>query len=378
MSIKLRLRSAIQGKRSSLYRILREIPDCRDKRGLRHEYAPVLTIGLVGVLSGCNTFIALGEWAADLTQEQLREMGVRKTNGTRMIPSESTIRRVISATNPEILDQVVGKWLGGKLKNKFAAVATDGKWLRGTGNSGSSMQKLMAVLTHGSHVVIGQAEVPKDSNEIPVAHTLLGGLNLNNVIVTADALHTQTALAKFLIEEKKAQFVFTVKGNQRQLEQDIRSLTVWDAPYQDVGKGHGRIEVRTISTSTAVNEYVNFPYVQQVFKLRRQITEQTTGKVTDETVVGVTSLSPEQASPAELAQLVREHWAVENNLHWVRDVVFGEDASKISHGYGARAMATFRNTAISLLNLQGEKHIAPAVRHLQRNPDLAIALVCGE
>ena len=127
-------------------------------------------------------------------------------------------------------------------------------------------------------------------------------------------------------------------------------------------KAHGRLETRAIWTSPALNAYLDFPHVGQVFCLQREVTDLATGAARRETVYGVTSLLPAQAAPARLLALVRAHWTIENRLHWVRDVTFDEDRSQIRQGAGPQVMATLRNLAISLLRLAGAALIAPALR----------------
>lgn len=116
--------------------------------------------------------------------------------------------------------------------------------------------------------------------------------------------------------------------------------------------------------STALNAYLDFPYVGQCFCIERSFINQKTGKHHQEWVYGVTSASPEQATPERLLQQNRSHWGIENRLHWVRDVTFGEDRSAIRTGNGPRVMAALRNFAISLLRLLGFKKIASATREL--------------
>ena len=128
-------------------------------------------------------------------------------------------------------------------------------------------------------------------------------------------------------------------------------------------KAHGRLETRALWTSTALNAYLAFPHVGQVFCLRRTTTVLATATTRTETVCGVTSLTPAQASPDRLLALVRAHWTIENRLHWVRDVTFDEDRSQIRRGTGPQVMATLRNLAISLLRVAGAPFIAPALRH---------------
>jgi hypothetical protein len=150
--------------------------------------------------------------------------------------------------------------------------------------------------------------------------------------------------------------------------------------HETVDKGHGRIEQREIWTSTALGDYVDFPHVAQVFYIRRTTTD-LEGKVlkgrksTTETVCGLTSLSPQQASPAELLAYNRGHWQIENRLHHVRDMTYDEDRSQVRRGRRPHAMATLRNVAISLLRLAGAQNIAAATRHLGRRPERPLRLL---
>lgn len=146
--------------------------------------------------------------------------------------------------------------------------------------------------------------------------------------------------------------------------------------FSDTDKQHGRLETREISTSTRLNEFVDFPHVGQVARVERTRQQVTSGKSHTEVVYLITSLSPEQASPERLLALNRGHWEIENRLHWVRDVTFGEDLSQIRKGAGPRMMATLRNLAISLVRLYHKAAgIAEALRDLAAQPHLALAMV---
>jgi hypothetical protein len=150
--------------------------------------------------------------------------------------------------------------------------------------------------------------------------------------------------------------------------------------HETVDKGHGRLEQREIWASTALNDYVDFPHVAQVFCIRRTTTD-LEGKVlkgrksTTETVYGLTSLSPQQASPAELLAYNRGHWQIENRLHHVRDMTYDEDRSQVRRAQRPHAMASLRNVAISLLRLAGAQNIAAATRHLGRQADRPLRLL---
>ena len=135
------------------------------------------------------------------------------------------------------------------------------------------------------------------------------------------------------------------------------------------------MEVRSIWTSTELRGYLDFPYAAQVFTIRREVTEMVAQKSRTETVQGLSSLPVERATPACLLALSRGHWTIENRLHWVRDVTFDEDRSRVRTGAGAQVMASLRNLAISLLRLAGARYIAPALRHCARSDPQALRLV---
>ncbi len=132
-------------------------------------------------------------------------------------------------------------------------------------------------------------------------------------------------------------------------------------------KGHGRIERRTIQTSTALNDYLRFPHVKQIFRLKRQVTDLHGANPREETVYGLTSRGHDQASAADLLSFNRGHWEIENGLHYVRDVTYDEDRCRIRTGYAAQVMASIRNLSISVLRLAGCKTIASATRTLSYN-----------
>ena len=139
--------------------------------------------------------------------------------------------------------------------------------------------------------------------------------------------------------------------------------------------GHGRIEQRNLTTSTALVGYSDWPGLTQVFELGRHVSIKKTGQERAEVVYGVTSLRPERATPGRLLELVRGHWHIKNKSHWVRDVTFDEDRSQVRCGSIPQVMAAFRNTTIGLLRWAGYTNIAAACRRLAAQPAQALALI---
>lgn len=142
-----------------------------------------------------------------------------------------------------------------------------------------------------------------------------------------------------------------------------------------VEKGHGRIETRKVQTSTALNDYLDFPYVRQVFRIERWVTMVKSGKRRHEVAFGVTSCSLDQADPVRIGELARGQWEIENGLHWERDVVFDEDRFQTRTGHGPQAMAGLRNFAISCLRLAGWGNIAKAIRRFASDWRYSLAIL---
>lgn len=200
---------------------LARLPDARKRRGIRHRQASVLAIAAAAVLAGARSYTAIGEYAAELGQDVLARLGARRhpVTGRYVAPDESTLRRAIQRVDPDALDTTIGGWLAdqaraGQVNGEALAIAVDGKSLRGAVTDDGRPVHLFAAMIHNQGVVVAQREVDHKTNEITEFQPLLEDLDLAGAVVTADALHTQRDHAAFLVEEKKADYVFTVKGNQ--------------------------------------------------------------------------------------------------------------------------------------------------------------------
>ena len=150
---------------------------------------------------------------------------------------------------------------------------------------------------------------------------------------------------------------------------------VFPPQHETVGKEHGRIEVRRIWCSTAINDYVNFPHVGQVFAIQRIITDVKRSKTTEEIIYGVTDLDVKDASPEEILQYNRGHWSIANKIHYVRDVTYDEDRSNVRKKNGPQVMACLRNFAMSILRLLNVNKIASALRDFAAKPSLALTVL---
>ncbi len=372
-------------ERRALAGALASVPDPRARRGVRYPFVAILVVATCATVAGARSFAAIGEWVADLPAEARASLGL-----VGRVPGPVTIWRILIGVDRGALEAAVGAWTRARLADVAAAgepagsrpgrvwrvLAVDGKALRAT-RHGTDPVHLLGVLDHARGVVLAQVDVDAKTNEIPLFSTLLDQIDdLTGVVVTADAMHAQTAHAEYL-HSRGAHLLVTVKGNQPTLHAQLKALPWKNVPvgHTATGRAHGRIEKRVVKAVT-VPAGLGFPHAAQAIQVvRRTRPIKRRDRWRTETAYAICTLPAEQAQPAELARWIRGHWSIENRLHWVRDVTFGEDLHQARTGSGPHVMAILRNLTISLLRFTGHTNIARALRHHARHHDQAIALV---
>ena len=357
----------VGGDHATVVSVLAGVADPRARRGVRHRLVTILGLAVCAVLAGARSFTAIAEWAADADEVTLAELGV-----TGVVPCESTIRRTLQRLDADDFGRRAGTWAQQRTMpppGRRRLVAVDGKTLRGSASGADPGQHLLAALDHARGVVLGQVDVQAKTNEIPMLPVLLDRIELSGAIVTADAMHAQREHARYLVAQRGAHYILTVKGNQPSLHAQLKTLPWRQVPVTSDtrDRGHGRRERRTLKV-TAVAAGLAFPHAAQAIQIVRRRRSLTSSRWSTETVYAITSLTAAQASPAQLAAAQRGHWAIEDRLHWVRDVTYGEDLSQVRTASGPRVMATLRNLAITILRLAGVSGIAAALRHHSRRP----------
>ena len=203
-----------------------------------------------------------------------------------------------------------------------------------------------------------------------MAIPILDTIDIRGKDITADALLTQRELADYLVEERKAHYHFTVKGNQPTLLQDIQLYfeNRKEPDYIDCAPpDHGRIEIRKIWSTNELNGYLTFPHVGQAFVIERHCTDKKTGECSSEVAYGITSRSPEQADPQTILATNRGHWSIENSCHYILDWNYDEDRSRISTGYGPENITRLRRFAIGVIKSKGVRSVPQKMRQLTRN-----------
>jgi len=365
-----------------LIEVFSDIPDVRKSRGKRHPLSAILALSCCAMLCGSRSYSAIADWGRNYGSEIAHALGF-----THSTPCASTLHTIFGRLDREVFEATLGVWADSVVTHTPAtsetpevAMAVDGKTLRGSKKQGAPGTHLLSVLAHRLGLTLTQQAVAAKTNEIKEVETVLRQIVLTGRVVTMDALLTQRQVAQTIVDAG-GDYVMIVKENQPQLKADIE-LVFTLPPAGDrqesvrtVDVGHGRIETRNLTTSEALVGYSDWPGLAQVFEVGRHVITKKTGIERVEVVYGVTSLSPERATPGRVLELVRGHWAIENKSHWVRDVTFDEDRSQVRCGNLPQVMAALRNTAIGLLRWAGHTNIAAACRRLAAQPAQALALI---
>ncbi|MGI5182525.1 ISAs1 family transposase [Dactylosporangium sp. CA-152071] len=394
---------------SPLVQRLRQVPDPRRLRGLRHPLLVVLVLTACATLvAGNDCVTAIRQWAARTPQDVLHRLGARRNplTGRYLVPSEHTFRRVLAGLDGDALDAATCGYAADVVRGDapppviaatadepaereqrraavravthpapaglLPAVAIDGKLLHGTRTEAGQVF-LVAAVTHERGVILGQRQVGDKRGETTVIPDLLAPLDVAGMLLTLDALHTTKQTARLITGPLNAHYLLILKGNQPLALQAAQALlSGTDTEFADRtsvtdDRGHGRTERRTLRVAPCHDTV--FPGARQVFRLRRDTGGLDGVRTSKEIIHGIVSLDAEQATPAHLNHYARGHWTVEDRLHRTRDVTFHEDDSQLRTGTAPRAAATFRNLALNTFRLAGRANIAHARRDLHDRTD---------
>ena len=370
----------------SLYASLGHVADRRHARGRRHVLVNVLVCIVLAKLAGQDRLFGISQWV----KYRFAELVTLLPDFGRRAPSLNTYRRVVGqAIDIEDFERVVREFFAALPgAGQSRVVAIDGKELRGTIRTGQLHGRhLLGVFLPGEGWMIMQVEVARKENEISAAPRVLKSLDLRGKVVTGDAMFAQRALS-LQIDAAGGDYLWTVKDNQLTLRQDIETAFQPEATVkgfsptpkdtrtaQTVDKGHGREERRTLTVSSDLKDYLTWPAAEQVFKLERQVKRLSDGKISDEVVYGITSLTAQEAGPEQLLTFVRSHWGIENGSHYRRDETLREDWCHLRCGHAPRAMAVINNLIVGLVLHLGRTNLPAARRYFDAHPDAARQLV---
>ena len=385
LSFDVNLREGVVIDMDSLFAALAKLEDRRDARGLRYALVTMLIFIVLAKLCGEDHLRGIAQWVAYRKETLAEALGLAKPQA----PHATTYSRVLNdAIDINTFEQVVSDFFRDQPgTGKSVRINFDGKTMRATIPEGKTRgTHLFAAYIPEEGWVAYQVEVGNHENEIPAAVEAAKQLDLRGKVVTGDALLAQRELSTTVVE-RGGEYVWTVKDNQGQLKRDIETLfqpesctggfSPCHTDFQTkvtYGKGHGRRERRALTSSSMLNEYVAWPFCEQVFRLERHSVRISDDKVTDEVSYGVTSLTREEANAEQLLGFARGHWGIENGLHFRRDDSLKEDRCRLK-GQGAQAMAAINNLTVGLVRNQGFETLPDARRYYAAHLDDAITLV---
>lgn len=322
-----------------------------------HPLINIITIALCAIIAGAENWVDVATFG-----EQKRDWLAKFLHLEKGIPSHDTFGRVFARVDPEQFSQGFLAWVQAVFETTNGQViAIDGKQLRRSYDKSSKKKAIQMVSAWATenHLVLGQVKVKGKSNEITAIPTLLALLDVRGCIVTIDAIGTQTEIAQQVIDQG-GDYLLSVKKNQKQLYEDIKLFfnlaqenefaKVNHTYHRTSNGGHGRIEIRECWAICGTDSLAflrgvdNWPGLQSIVMMRFE--RRIKGKTTQQTRYFITSLANEART---ILAAKRSHWRIENELHWVLDVAFREDDSRVRRGNAAQILAILRHMAVNLL-----------------------------
>ena len=371
---------------------LAEIQDPRNDKGKRHPLNSILGLNIVGFMSGHKGWTSTAYWARS-QPELVKALGWTHKKS----PCPATMHNVLKELDADAVEKTFTNWVEDVCKHqtdldgRLDTVAIDGPTMRASKKSGATISHLLSVVSLELGITLTQQGVSDKTNEIPVSTEILNDIDVRGKVFTTDALLTQRPFCHAIIGAN-ADYVLPVKNNHPDLYTDIQELFqgVPDTLSEDTThpllghpiyahetteKSHGRLETRCLKASTSLNEYLDWPGIEQVFQYHYSRKNLNTGEEKVKVHYGITSLSPGEASAERLLELRRGHWSIENKSHWMRDTLLGEDTSSVRCGAIPQVMAALRNAALAVLRFAGVTRIADEIRYLVSKPKLAVNLI---
>jgi predicted transposase YbfD/YdcC len=330
-----------------------DLRDPRVERTREHLLEEILLISIAAILSGANGWNEIEDYAH--SKYAWFKSFLTLPSG---IPSHDTFNRVFSALDPEELEKGFVAWVSSIAKlTAGEVVAIDGKTLRGAqepskkGADKKAIVHMVSAWANTNCLVLAQRRVDEKSNEITAIPKLLDALELSGTVVTIDAMGCQRAIAEKIVT-KSADYILAVKENQGHLLEEIKDsfqMLAADAIDEQIDCGHGRVEQRScsvIADLSLVDKASEWASLQGLVRIKSERFHKATGKTEREIRYYITSLSPDAV---RLNRSIRQHWGIENKLHWVLDVGFGEDLDRKRAGHAAQNFSVLNRIALNLL-----------------------------
>ncbi len=330
-------------KQRSLVVCLSEIEDPRVGNGVRHDLSEVLVIAVCAIFAEVEGFEDMAAWAT--VKEPWLKRFLRLEHG---IPSHDTFNRIFRILDPKQFEQVFRSWIGSVVGAMRQNIAIDGKALRGSARASDGPVHMVSAFATHLGLVLGQEKVANKSNEITAIPKLLETLAVKGCLVSIDAMGTQREIAR-CIRALGADYLLAVKGNQPTLHEALEDAFIgeWDNAHNIVQSGHGRqvFQIyRTLSNTGQVDvaTWSDCSVLGRVDSVRVVAGQES--KVETRYYIASGAMTTEAFAAA-----VRDHWGIENQLHWSLDVIFSEDARRLTADHGPQNFSLLTKMALNLL-----------------------------
>jgi predicted transposase YbfD/YdcC len=381
----------------SLYEVCQQLVDGRCARGKRYDLAGLLVVLVLAKLAGMQSLLGASDWAQDQEAFLREELHL----SWKRMPCANTYSYALERLDSQEVNAALAAWgvrkeaesrcgeepsrLVAQSSQRAVHLAIDGKALRGTGKQlygGEEPEKqVLHVYEVQTGIVLQQCPIAQEHNEVSTLKPLLTEALCKGRILTSDAAQSYHDFGR-LVQRVGGDVILFIKENTPLTRADLELFFedeqadrhTWQS-FEQVEKGHGRLERRHITTSPDLNDYLlrDWGEVGQVFRLQRERTSKKKHSV--EVVYGWTSLTQKRCGPQRLSQLIRAHWAVENRLHWRRDTTLGEDDCGVRLPPVAQMLAVLNTVVLSLMDLHQIPNVARQRRRFASHPHEALAWV---
>lgn len=350
----------------SIASMFEEMTDQRKPKGVRYGFRSLLILLSLAKLCSQDTPSEITDWVAARGAWLRKKLGL----GWKRMPSITTWQRFVASNiDASEFDRRVClhlQSLSPPLRRELLNL--DGKSAcRTIDRKTEKRLHLVALQESGSNRVVEQTALTGEENEISGAKRLLGRAPLAGKTVSGDALFAQKELSRVVVG-KGGEYLWKLRANQPGMHEMAKRYFEsggdrYVGRHGSLEKGHGRIDEREIVTSFRLAHMIEFPHLEQVFRIRHKSTEVKTGRHSERTIYGITSLPVGEFGAKELMELTRRHWSIENGLHYRRDVTFKEDRIRQTSRTGGHVLAVLNNLTIAILRHLGWENIAKARRH---------------